>query len=93
MPPPFIFDVHLDLSLNAQDWNRDLRRPLDDLRKVEAHLNDKAGRGRGTVTLPLEVTEMEHRVGWLPLNSPGCHVHRDLGVTTGAIVSIGRADQ
>lgn len=52
MPPPFIFDVHLDLSLNALDWNRDLRRPLDDLRKVEAHLNDKAGRGRGTVTLP-----------------------------------------
>ena len=52
MQPPFIFDVHLDLSLNALDWNRDLRRPLDDLREVEAHLNDKAGRGRGTVTLP-----------------------------------------
>ena len=52
MPPPFIFDVHLDLSLNALDWNRDLRRPLDDLRKVEAHLNDKSGRGRGAVTLP-----------------------------------------
>ena len=48
---------------------------------------------RGAIALPLEVTEMEHRVVWLPLNSPGCHVHRDLGVTTGAVVSIGRADQ
>lgn len=48
---------------------------------------------RGAVTLPLEVTEMDDRVVWLPLNSPGCHVHRELGVTTGAVVSIGRADQ
>lgn len=49
--------------------------------------------GRGAITLPLEVTDMEARVVWLPLNSPGCHVHRELGVTTGAVVSIGRADQ
>ncbi len=48
---------------------------------------------RGTITLPLEVTDMADRVVWLPLNSPGCHVHRELGVTTGAVVSIGRADQ
>jgi NADH-quinone oxidoreductase subunit G len=30
---------------------------------------------------------------WLPLNSPGAHVHRELGVTNGAVVSIGRAVQ
>ena len=47
----------------------------------------------GDITLPLEVTDMEDRVVWLPLNSPGCHVHRALGVTTGAVVSIGRAAQ
>jgi len=52
MPTPFIFDVHLDLALNAIEWNRDLRLPLDELRRREAHLNDKPGRGRGTVTLP-----------------------------------------
>jgi membrane dipeptidase len=52
MNPPFIFDVHLDLALNAIEWNRDLRQPLDDLRRNEAHLKDKPGRGRGTVSLP-----------------------------------------
>ena len=28
---------------------------------------------------------------WLPLNSPGSAVHQQLGVTAGAVVSIGRA--
>jgi membrane dipeptidase len=50
--PPLIFDVHLDLALNAIEWNRDLRRPLGELRRSEAGLQDKAGRGRGTVSLP-----------------------------------------
>ncbi|PRC45527.1 NADH-quinone oxidoreductase subunit G, partial [Mycobacterium sp. ITM-2017-0098] len=48
---------------------------------------------RGSITLPLEVADMADRVVWLPLNSPGCHVHRELGVTTGAVVSLGRAEQ
>ena len=52
MKSPLIFDVHLDLALNAVEWNRDLRLPLEEVRKTEAHLRDKAGRGRGTVTLP-----------------------------------------
>jgi membrane dipeptidase len=52
MAEPFVFDVHLDLSLNAVEWNRDLRLPLDEVRKVESHLHDKPGRGRGTVSLP-----------------------------------------
>ncbi|RDH73970.1 NADH-quinone oxidoreductase subunit G, partial [Mycolicibacterium moriokaense] len=46
---------------------------------------------RGEVTLPLEVTEMDDRVVWLPLNSPGSAVYQQLGVTAGAVVSIGRA--
>lgn len=52
MKPPFIFDVHLDLSINAIEWNRDLRLPLTEVRQVERHLNDKPGRGVGTVSLP-----------------------------------------
>ena len=44
--------------------------------------------GRGSVTLPLAITEMTDQVVWLPLNSPGSAVHRQLGVTTGAVVRI-----
>ncbi|MCG7592574.1 NADH-quinone oxidoreductase subunit G [Mycobacterium sp. PSTR-4-N] len=45
---------------------------------------------RGSITLPLVVTEMADRVVWLPTNSPGCTVHATLGVSSGAVVSIGR---
>jgi NADH-quinone oxidoreductase subunit G len=44
--------------------------------------------GRGSVTLPLALTEMPDQVVWLPLNSPGCAVHTALGVTTGAVVRV-----
>jgi NADH-quinone oxidoreductase subunit G len=44
--------------------------------------------GRGSVTVPLEVTAMPEGVVWLPLNSPGSAVHSQLGVTTGAVVHI-----
>ncbi|WP_135453355.1 NADH-quinone oxidoreductase subunit G [Mycobacterium sp. DL99] len=47
---------------------------------------------RGAVTLPLSVTEMPDRVVWLPTNSPGSAIHRQLGVTAGGLVSIARAD-
>jgi NADH-quinone oxidoreductase subunit G len=46
---------------------------------------------RGEITLPLKVTDMADSTVWLPLNSPGSAVHQQLGVTTGAVVSIGRA--
>lgn len=49
---PLIFDAHLDLALNAIEWNRDLTRPLAEIRQREAHLTDKPDRGRGTVCLP-----------------------------------------
>ncbi|MCX6954346.1 MAG: hypothetical protein NTV51_19515, partial [Verrucomicrobia bacterium] len=52
MSAPFLFDAHLDLALNAIEWNRDLRLPLAEVRKSEAHLADRPGRGRGTVTFP-----------------------------------------
>ncbi|RJL22501.1 NADH-quinone oxidoreductase subunit G [Bailinhaonella thermotolerans] len=42
----------------------------------------------GSVSVPVTVTEMPDRVVWLPANSPGCSVPRDLGVQTGAVVKI-----
>lgn len=48
----FIFDVHLDLSMNALEWNRDLTRPIREIRDREAGMTDKPDRGRGTVCLP-----------------------------------------
>jgi membrane dipeptidase len=48
----FIIDAHLDLAMNAIEWNRDLRRPLDEIRLQEMHMKDKNDRGNGTVCLP-----------------------------------------
>ncbi len=47
-----IFDAHLDLSMNALEWNRDLTRPLTEIRAREADMTDKPDRGRGTVCFP-----------------------------------------
>lgn len=52
MNPPFVFDAHLDLALNALEWNRDLTEPLSAIRQKESHLRDKPDRGHGTVCLP-----------------------------------------
>jgi membrane dipeptidase len=45
-----IFDAHLDLAMNALEWNRDLSRPIDEIRDRERGLTDKPDRGRGTVS-------------------------------------------
>ncbi len=52
MPKPLIFDVHLDLSMNALEWNRDLRWGVREIRESEAGMTDKPDRGRGTVSFP-----------------------------------------
>jgi NADH-quinone oxidoreductase subunit G len=44
---------------------------------------------RGSISLPLYVTDMPDRVVWLPLNSRSSAVHQQLGVTIGSIVKIG----
>ncbi len=49
------------------------------------------GAERGSLTLPVEVTEMPDRVVWVPQNSPGSRVHIDLGAQSGAIVAIAAA--
>ena len=47
-----IVDAHLDLSMNALDWNRDLTRTVSEIRELESGLDDKADRGNGVVALP-----------------------------------------
>jgi membrane dipeptidase len=48
----FIFDAHLDLSMNAMEWNRDLRLSVEEIRAREKNLTDRPDRGKGTVSLP-----------------------------------------
>jgi len=45
-----VFDAHLDLSLNAMEFNRDLRLPLEQIRAAEAEMTDQKSRGKNTVT-------------------------------------------
>ncbi len=47
-----IADAHLDLAMNALEWNRDLTRPVPEIRLREREMTDKVDRGRGTVSLP-----------------------------------------
>lgn len=47
-----IFDGHLDLGMCAIHWNRDLTRPLEEVRRREQKFTDKPDRGRGVVTFP-----------------------------------------
>ncbi len=48
----FVFDAHLDLAMNALEWNRDLRWPVNELRASEAGMTDKPDRALNTVSLP-----------------------------------------
>ena len=48
----FILDAHLDLSINALEWNRDLTRPVKEINERERGLTDKPDRGNATVSLP-----------------------------------------
>ena len=49
---PLIFDAHLDLAMNALEWNRDLTQPVAELRAGEQGKTDKPDRANGTVSLP-----------------------------------------
>jgi len=48
----FIVDAHLDLAMNAMEWNRDLRQPISELNEREKGKRDKPDRGNATVCLP-----------------------------------------
>jgi NADH-quinone oxidoreductase subunit G len=43
---------------------------------------------QGAITLPTVITDMPDHVVWVPANSPGSRVHRDLGVGAGAVVTL-----
>src|SRR6516165_5644531 len=46
----FLLDAHLDVAMNAMEWNRDLTRPIEEIRRREASQTDRPDRGRGTVS-------------------------------------------
>ena len=46
-----LIDAHLDLSMNALEWNRDLELEVEEIRQREAGMAQK-GRACGTTTLP-----------------------------------------
>ena len=56
-PPRLIFDCHLDISMNALEFNRDQRRTLEQIRRSETvaqaiRPDPTPGRTRHTVCLP-----------------------------------------
>ncbi len=46
-----VIDSHLDLSYNALNWNRDLRLPVSEIRRLESGMKEK-GRATNTVAFP-----------------------------------------
>jgi NADH-quinone oxidoreductase subunit G len=43
---------------------------------------------RGSVTLPLLITEMPDQVVWLPMRSPGSEIRTQLGTGPGGVVRL-----
>ena len=48
----FTIDAHLDLSMNALEWNRDLTQEVSAINQREAGLTDRPDRALSTVSLP-----------------------------------------
>lgn len=46
----FTIDAHLDLSMNAMEWNRDLRMSLSEINDRERGMTDKPDRSHATVS-------------------------------------------
>lgn len=51
-PGHLCFDAHLDLAMNALEWNRDLRWRVEVLRRSENGMTDQPDRGKNTVSFP-----------------------------------------
>lgn len=47
-----IIDGHLDLAMNALEWNRDLKESVYAIREREEGMTDKLDRAKGVVALP-----------------------------------------
>ncbi|MFH6603450.1 dipeptidase [Maribacter algicola] len=70
----FIFDAHLDLAMNAMEWNRDLTWTVDEIRKSEAGMADKPDRGKNTVSLD---AMRKGNIGLCIATQIARYVHRD----------------
>ena len=46
----FTIDAHLDLAMNAMEWNRDLRKSVSEIREREKDLKDKPDRGNNVIS-------------------------------------------
>jgi membrane dipeptidase len=77
----FIIDAHLDLAMNAMEWNRDLTKDITEIREREKGMTDKPDRSNGTVSLPelrkgkiglVVATQIARYVKWDSL-LPGWH--------------------
>jgi len=75
----FIIDAHLDLAMNALEWNRDYRQPVAAIRASERGMTDKVDRGNNVVAFPelrrggvgLVVATQIGRVNTSELHLPG----------------------
>mgnify|MGYP001820205340 FL=1 len=72
-----IFDAHLDLSMNALEWNRDLRWTVEDIRKSEKGMNDKPDRENNTVSFD---AMRKGQVGLCVATQIARYVKRDLSL-------------
>ena len=73
-----IFDGHLDLAMNALEWNRDFSRPIEEIRGRERGMTDRPDRERGTVSF----AEMRRgRVGLCVATQIARYVHVDNPLT------------
>ncbi|MEP3209108.1 MAG: membrane dipeptidase [Maribacter sp.] len=70
----FIFDAHLDLSMNAMEWNRDLTRSVREIRDSERGMTDKPDRGNNTVSFE---AMRKGNVGLCMATQIARYVHKD----------------
>jgi membrane dipeptidase len=77
----FIIDAHLDLAMNAMEWNRDLTKSVTEIREREKGMKDKPDRGNNVVSfealrkgnIGLVVATQIARYVALGNNLPGWH--------------------
>lgn len=70
----FIFDAHLDLSMNAMEWNRDLRWSVEEIRESEKGMTDKPDRSNNTVSFE---AMRKGNIGLCMATQIARYVHRD----------------
>lgn len=74
-----LVDAHLDLAMNALEWDRNLDLSVGEIRQAEEGMN-QPGRGRGTTTLP----EMRNGEIFLSVVTVISRTARPESISTGA---------